>query len=144
MSGNIDSNWAAVGIARSSGGNLLALLGRAMISTIFLFSGVGKIGGASATIAYIASTGMPLPEVGLASAIAIEIGGGLALLLGYRTRLVAGGLSLFCLFTAALFHNTFSDQNQLIHFLKNLAMAGGLLQIVVSGAGRYSLDARRR
>ena len=79
----------------------------------------------------------------LVGAIAIEIGGGALLALGYKTRLVAAGLAAFSLVTAFVFHNAIGDQNQLIHLLKNVAMAGGLLQVVAFGAGAYSVDAAR-
>jgi putative oxidoreductase len=73
----------------------------------------------------------------------VELAGGLALLLGYRTRAIAAVLALFSLVTAAVFHNALGDQNQFIHFFKNIAMAGGLLHVVAFGGGRISLDARR-
>jgi putative oxidoreductase len=123
---------------------VLPLLGRMLISAIFLISGVGKLLAPAATIGFIASTGLPLPQLGLAIAIVTEIGGGLALLLGYKTRFVAAGLAVFCLATAAIFHHDLGDQNQFIHFLKNLAMCGGLLQVVAYGAGRFSVDEWKR
>ena len=70
--------------------------------------------------------------------------GGLALLVGFQTRLVAAALAIFTLATAVLFHNNMADQNQMIHFMKNLAITGGLLQVVAFGAGAFSLDNRRR
>ncbi|EHP38514.1 DoxX family protein [Cupriavidus basilensis OR16] len=94
-------------------------------------------------IGYIQSVGLPLPQVALAIAIAVELVGGIALVLGYRTRVVAAILAVFSVATALAFHANLADQNQFIHFFKNIAMAGGLLQIVVYGAGRFSLDARR-
>jgi putative oxidoreductase len=81
--------------------------------------------------------------MGLAIAIAVEIVGGLALILGYRTRIVAAILAVFSLATAVFFHAQFGDQNQLIHFLKNVTLAGGFLQIVAFGGGRFSLDANK-
>lgn len=95
-------------------------------------------------VGYISSVGLPLPQLALALAIIVEIGGGLALIAGYRTRTVAAVLAVFSVFTALAFHNALGDQNQFIHFFKNIAMAGGLLQVVAFGAGRFSLDARRR
>ncbi len=74
----------------------------------------------------------------------MELGGGIALVLGYRTKLVATVLAIFAVVTALAFHNQLADQNQFINFFKNIAMAGGLLQVIALGAGRYSLDARRR
>ena len=76
-------------------------------------------------------------------ALVVEIGGGVLLVVGYRTREAALALALFTIVAALGFHNNFAEQNQMIHFLKNLAIAGGLLQIVAFGAGSISLDARR-
>src|SRR5436190_16484207 len=122
---------------------ILPLAGRILISAIFLISGVMKLAAPAGTIGYIQSVGLPLPELGLAIAVVVEIGGGLALILGYRTRAAAAALALFTLATALLFHFNLADQNQFIHFFKNLAITGGLLQIVAFGAPRLSLDARR-
>ncbi|MDF3837460.1 DoxX family protein [Cupriavidus basilensis] len=121
----------------------LALLGRVLVSAIFLLSGASKLAAPAAMIGYIQSVGLPLPQVALAIAIVVEVVGGLALVLGYRTRAVAAVLAVFSVATALAFHSHLADQNQFIHFFKNIAMAGGLLQIVVYGAGRFSLDARR-
>ncbi|GAB7543167.1 DoxX family protein [Cupriavidus sp. CuC1] len=122
----------------------VALLGRVLVSAIFLLSGASKLAAPAAMIGYIQSVGLPLPQVALAIAIVVEVAGGLALVLGYRTRLVAAVLAVFSVATALAFHANLADQNQFIHFFKNIAMAGGLLQIAVYGAGRFSLDARRR
>ena len=121
---------------------ILPLAGRILISAIFLISGVMKLAAPAGTIGYIQSVGLPLPELGLAIAVVVEIGGGLALILGYRTRAAAAALALFTLATALLFHFNLADQNQFIHFFKNVAIAGGLLQVVAFGGGRFSLDAR--
>ena len=75
-------------------------------------------------------------------AVAVELGGGLLLVTGYQARLVAAALALFCFVTAISFHSNFADQNQMINFLKNVMMAGGLLQVVAFGAGAFSLDSR--
>ena len=121
----------------------VALVGRLLMSAIFLISVTGKLSAPAATIAYIASAGLPFPRIAFAIAVLVELVGGLALIAGYHTRLSAGVLALFCVAAAVGFHNDLADQNQLVHFLKNVAMAGGLLQIVALGAGRLSLDARR-
>ncbi|MBX8471865.1 DoxX family protein [Pseudomonas sp. RIT778] len=120
-----------------------ALIGRVLLSVIFILSGFSKLAAPAMMIGYIGSVGLPLPHVALALAIIVEIGGGLALIAGYRTRTVAAVLALFSVFTALAFHSVLADQNQFIHFFKNIAMAGGLLQVVAFGAGRFSLDARR-
>lgn len=120
----------------------LALCARILMAAIFLLSGISKLADPSVAVGYIASVGLPLPTLGLILAISVEILGGLALILGYRTRWAAVALAVFSLATAFAFHNQFGDQNQLIHFLKNLAIAGGLLQIAAFGPGNLSLDAR--
>ncbi len=119
------------------------IVGRVFLATIFLFSGLGKIVAAEPTIAYIASAGLPFPELAYLAAVLVEVGGGIFLIAGYQTRLTALALAGFSLVTAFAFHNNFVDQNQLIHFLKNIAMAGGLLQVVAFGAGQLSVDAKR-
>jgi putative oxidoreductase len=125
------------------GTRFLPLLGRVLIGLPFLMSGLGKVATYAATTAYIGSVGLPLAPLGWAIAVAFEVGGGLLLVLGFRARGVATGLAVFTLATAIFFHNNFADQNQMIHFLKNIMIIGGLLQIAHFGAGRYSLDARR-
>jgi putative oxidoreductase len=116
--------------------------GRLLMSIIFILSGVGKLAAPAATIGFIASTGLPLATLGYAAAVIVELGGGLLLLAGYQTRLVALVLAGFSVVTALVFHHAFGDQNQMIHFLKNVAMAGGLLQVAAFGAGAFSIDAR--
>jgi len=119
------------------------LIGRVLLAVIFILSGVSKLANPAGTQGYIASVGLPLPLLGYIAAVVVEIGGGLMLLLGYRTRIAATALALFTLAAAVLFHHALGDQNQFIHFMKNLAIAGGLLQVVAFGAGAFSLDNRR-
>ncbi|HET6942381.1 MAG TPA: DoxX family protein, partial [Sphingomicrobium sp.] len=116
--------------------------GRLMIGLPFAMSGLGKLAAAGPTAQMIRAAGLPMPSVALAIAILVELGGGLALIAGYRTRFVAGILALFALATAFAFHSNFADQNQMIHFLKNVMMAGGLLQILAFGSGALSVDNR--
>jgi putative oxidoreductase len=118
----------------------LPLIGRILIAAIFIISALGKIAAPEATQGYIASVGLPAPLLSYLASIAIELGGGVLLLVGYRTRLVAAGLAVFSVVSALIFHHALGDQNQLFHFLKHLAMAGGLLQVVAYGAGAYSFD----
>jgi putative oxidoreductase len=118
-------------------------VGRVLLATLFLSSGLGKLAAPAATIAYIASAGLPLPQLGYAAALVVEIGGGLLILVGLQTRITATVLAVFSVLAAAAFHHDFADQNQMIHFLKNLAIAGGFLQLATYGAGSYSVDARR-
>jgi putative oxidoreductase len=119
-----------------------SLVGRLLIGLPFAMSGFGKLAGYGATTAYIASAGLPVPPLAYAIAVLVELGGGLLLVAGYQARSVALALAIFSVATAVAFHNNFADQNQMIHFLKNVMMAGGLLQIVAFGAGAISLDAR--
>jgi putative oxidoreductase len=122
----------------------LPFVGRLLIGLPFMMSGISKIMGYDATIALIKSSTLPLPPgVAYAGAIAVEVGCGLLIIVGYRTRVVASIFALFCLATAVFFHAHFSDPNQTFHFIKNVVMAGGLLQIVAYGAGALSIDSRR-
>jgi putative oxidoreductase len=121
--------------------NLAAPIGRLFLALIFIIMGFSKIGSFAATQGWMESAGVPgalLPAV-----IALEVLGGLAILVGWRTRIVALLLAGFSLLTAVVFHADFADQNQFIAFLKNVALAGGFLMIVAQGAGSFSLDNRR-
>ena len=117
-------------------------VGRALISVLFILSGLSKLAAPAATIGYIQSVGLPFPSIGFGLAAFIELVGGITLLLGYRTRIVATVLFVFVLATAVFFHRNFADLNQFIHFFKNVAIAGGLLNVVAFGGGRLSLDGR--
>lgn len=121
---------------------LLAVVGRVLLAAIFIFSALGKLAAPAGTIGYIESSGLPFATLALGIAIAVELGGGLLLVLGFKTRWVAAALAAFSVVTGLAFHHALGDQNQLIHLLKNFAMAGGLLQVVAFGAGAFSLDAR--
>ena len=121
----------------------LPLVARLLLASIFLISGIGKIGASEATIGYIAAMGLPFPTLGYLTALVVEIGGGLLLVLGFQTRLTALALALFSIVTGLIFHSAVGDQNQMIHLLKNIAIAGGLLQVVAFGAGAYGLDNRK-
>ncbi len=120
----------------------LPLIGRILLAAAFIISGLGKLAAPAAIQGYIASVGLPLPLLAYIVAVVVEVGGGVLLLVGYRTKPVAAVLAAFCVFTAVVFHHALGDQNQLIHFFKNLAMAGGLLQIAAFGPGRIGLDSR--
>jgi putative oxidoreductase len=107
-------------------------------------SGLSKVANYAGTIALIKSSTLPLPPpLAYGGAIAVEIGCGLLIILGYQTRIVAGIFCLFCLATAVFFHLHFDDPNQIFHFIKNLVMTGGILQLVVYGAGALSIDSLR-
>jgi putative oxidoreductase len=118
----------------------LATFGRFLIAAIFLISGYGKITAPAMTQAYIAHAGLPFPLLAYLIAISVEIGCSSLLVVGFQTRIVALVMAGFTLATAFGFHHDFADQNQMMHFLKNISMIGGLLQVVVYGAGRFSLD----
>lgn len=120
--------------------NGVNLVARVLLAHIFLLAGINKITGYAGTQSYMESMGVPgalLPIV-----ILLEVGGATALIAGFQTRLVAGALALFCVSTAVLFHTNFADQTQMIMFMKNLTMAGGLLMVVAYGAGALSVDAK--
>jgi putative oxidoreductase len=122
--------------------SLAAPAGRILISLIFVMSGFSKLGSFAGTQVYMESAGVPgmlLPVV-----IAVELLGGLAIILGWHTRLAAFLLAGFTLLSGILFHGNFGDQMQMIMFMKNLAIAGGFLMIVALGAGPWSIDNRNR
>ncbi len=117
------------------------LLARILLSAIFLRGGFNKIMAYSQTQNYMKANGVP--EILLPLVILTEFGGGLLILLGYQTRIVAILLAGFTLIAGLAFHTKFGDPNQVIHFMKNLAIAGGFLSLYVSGAGRWSFDRGR-
>ena len=122
--------------------NATQLAARLLLAAIFIMAGFSKLGsGYAATQAYMASAGVPgalLPLV-----ILLELGGGLAVLLGWQTRIAAVLLAGFCVLTAVLFHADFGDQTQAILFMKNLAMAGGFLLLAAGEVHAWSLDGLR-
>jgi len=130
---------AAVGLA--------ALAGRILLAAPFVVSGYGKIGAFAATAAVMAGKGLPLTEALLALAIVIELGGGLALVIGWMTRWAALAIIVFTVVATLVFHNFWAvpaDQAmmQQISFMKNLSIIGGLLLLVAFGPGRYAVDRR--
>jgi putative oxidoreductase len=117
------------------------LIARIFLGHIFLISGLSKISGYEGTQGYMESMGVPgmlLPLV-----IALEVGGGLAVITGWKTRLAAAALAGFTILAALIFHNALGDQIQMIMFMKNIAITGGLLLLAIYGGGAYSLDHRR-
>lgn len=128
--------------------NPLSLAGRLLIAALFLPAGISKITGFAGTVGYIGSVGLPLPAVGAALAIAVEVLGGLALIVGYQTRFAALVLALFTVVASFFFHAYWSVPTeqafmQQLLFFKNIAVAGGLLVLASHGAGAWSVDARR-
>lgn len=121
--------------------SLAAPAGRFLISLIFVASGLNKLASFSGTQAYMESAGVP--GILLPAVIAVELLGGLAIILGWHTRIAAFLLAGFSLLSAVLFHADFGDQMQMIMFMKNLGLAGGFLMMVALGAGPWSIDNRR-
>jgi putative oxidoreductase len=126
----------------------LSLVGRLLLALLFLPAGISKIGGFAGTVGYIASKGLPLPQLGAGLAIAIEIGASIALILGWQTRWAALILAGFTLVATVVFHNFWAlpaDQVmvQQLMFYKNIAVIGGLLTLAAWGAGALSVDAKR-
>ena len=125
--------------------NLAALFGRVLFSLIFIISGLGKIFQYNAMATMMSSEGMPYAEWLLVLAIILELGGGLMILFGYKTRLGAFGLFVFIFMTSLIFHDFWTYEpaqmtNQIHHFLKNFAMMGAALYMMAFGAGKYSID----
>ena len=128
--------------------DFFALIGRALIALLFIPGGFGKIMGFAGTVGYIASKGVPLPEVCAAIAVVVELGFGLLLLVGYQTRWAALGIALFTIVITFIFHNFWgvpADKvmMQQLQFFKNMAIVGGLFGFAAFGGGRFSLDAKR-
>lgn len=129
--------------------NPLALVSRLLLAALFLPAGLSKIGGFEGTAGYIASVGLPMPAVGAAVAIAVEVLGAVALILGLGTRWAALALAVFTLVASFFFHNFWAmpaeqQMMQQLMFMKNIGVVGGLLALVAFGAGAFSLDARRK
>ena len=137
------SQASAAAIRSHEGGlkNSVELAGRVLLELMFLASGLGKITGYAATAGYMAAMGVP--GVLLPLVIATEVGGAIAIMLGWHTRITAFLLAGFTFVAGLIFHSNFADQIQMIMFMKNLSITGAFLMLVVNGAGRYSLDARR-
>ena len=122
--------------------NILDLIGRIFISLVFLSSGFNKIGNYEGTIGWMESFSMP--GIFLIPAIILEVGAPILIIIGYKVKISAALLSLFCIATAVIFHNDFSNQMQFVSFMKNIALAGGFLFLVVNGAKDFSLDKKFR
>ena len=122
--------------------NILDLIGRIFISLVFLLSGFNKIGNYEGTVGWMESLGMP--GIFLIPAIILEVGAPILIIIGYKVKISAALLSLFCIATAVIFHNDFSNQMQFVSFMKNIALTGGFLFLVVNGAKDFSLDKKFR
>ena len=118
--------------------NILDILGRVLISLVFLLSGINKIGNYEGTIGWMESLGMP--GIFLIPAIILEIGAPILIMIGYKVKISAALLSLFCIATAIIFHTDFSNQMQFVSFMKNIALAGGFLFLVINETKEFSLE----
>jgi putative oxidoreductase len=119
----------------------LTLIGRILLGLIFLMSAINKIADPQGTQQYMTMMGMTWMTLFYLGAVVFELAGSLSLLFGYRAKVGGWLLLLFMVPTTIIFHTNFADQNQMIHFLKNLSIMGGLLYVARYGAGRYSIDA---
>jgi putative oxidoreductase len=138
---SINTSVAASGT--TSNNSLTILLGRILLAVIFLLSGFGKLTAIAGTAGYFGSLGLPLPTVTAIVVGLIELLGGLAILVGFQTRIAAWVLAIFTVATGLVAHTGWADQMQMISFMKNLAIAGGFLVLASSGAGALSVDAKR-
>ena len=121
--------------------NYLDLLGRVLISLLFLLNGYFKVINYDGTLEWMESYGVP--GIFLTPAIILEIAAPILVIIGYKTKIAAGLLAIFCLTTAFVFHTDFSNQMQTISFLKNIGLAGGFLIIVVNGSRKFSIDNKK-
>ncbi len=125
--------------------NTIALVARILIGLLFVVAGYGKIGGFDGIVGYIGSKGLPMPQVLAALTIALELGGGLLLMAGYKVRWVAIAFFLWLIPTTFIFHKFWGIdaaqvQNQMNHFLKNVSIMGAMLMLVAFGPGAYSVE----
>jgi putative oxidoreductase len=116
------------------------LLSRVLMAAIFILGGFGKAMNPSGTMAMLAHYNLPMPGIGYAVSLVVELGAGIAFLLGWKGRAAALVLAVWCVATALVAHYHPGDTNQMIHFMKNLCMAGGFLQVVAYGSGAFSID----
>ena len=122
----------------------VSLVGRILLSLIFIISGISKLLDPAGTITYIESAHLPLPQVAYVVALFVELGLGIALLVGFHAQLAAAGIAIFTFITALMFHSNMADPVQVVMFLKNTTIIGGLLVVIAFGPGGYSVDGGRR
>jgi len=125
--------------------DIAALVARILLTFMFIFAGYGKITGFEGTVGYIAGAGMPAPQLMAIGAIAVELGGGLLLLVGYKARWAALAIFLFLIPATLIFHNFWAAppdqyQAQMGNFMKNFTIMGGMLMVWAFGPGRYAID----
>ena len=131
----------------NSANDMTTLAGRILIAVIFLISGFFKVGGYAQIVAYATAVHLPAPGVAIAAAAAVELAGGLAILVGFKTRFAAWLLFLYLIPVTYVFHNFWAvqgqeQQMQMVNFLKNVAIMGAMLVLSVNGAGSYSVDGK--
>ena len=139
----MSTNTSFAGSGTASNSSVTILIGRILLAVIFLLSGFGKLTAISGTAAYFGSLGLPAPTATAVIVGLIELLGGLAVLVGFQTRVAAWVLAIFTIATGLVAHTGWADQMQMIQFLKNVAITGGFLLLASSGAGAYSIDAKR-
>ena len=123
----------------------VVLIGRILLAVMFIISGFGKITGFDGTVGYIASKGLPLPQIVAIGTILVEVGGGIMLAVGYKARWAGLALAIFTLLAGIIFHNFWAAEAaqkmaQQINFMKNIAITGGMLMVFAFGPGRLSVD----
>ena len=128
--------------------NPFSLIGRVLLAVLFIPAGFGKLTGFAGTVGYIASKGVPLPELAAAAAVGVELGLGMLLLIGWQTRWAALGMALFTLVITFIFHKFWGIPAEQVmqqqqSFFKNIAVVGGLLTVAAWGAGSWSFDGNR-
>ena len=123
--------------------NIALLIGRILLAAMFIMAGLMKFGGIAGTAGYIASKGLPAPTILAWLTSIFEVAAGVAILVGFQTKLASYALAAFCILAGFIFHFDPADQVQFTMFLKNITIAGGFLALSVAGAGSYSVDARR-
>ncbi|MFU0503479.1 DoxX family protein [Pseudaminobacter sp. NGMCC 1.201702] len=141
------STNSATAIAKSgavANSSAVILIGRVLLSSLFILAGYAKLTGIAGTAGWFASIGLPLPTLVAVGVGLLELFGGLAILVGFQTRIAAIALAIFTLAATAIAHLDFSDQMQVLLFQKNISITGGLLILAAFGAGALSIDNRRR
>ena len=123
--------------------DIALLIGRIFIGALFVMAAYAKFKGLAGTTGYLTKLGVPAPSIMAPIVATFELLTGVLIIVGFKTRLVALALAIFVVIAALLAHTNFADQNQLNHFLKNFAIVGGCLALFVTGAGAYSMDAKR-
>ncbi|MDQ6435073.1 DoxX family protein [Mesorhizobium sp. LHD-90] len=137
------SNVSTATASSNAAGAAVVLVGRVLLSILFIFAGFGKLTDISGTAGWFGSIGLPLPVIAAVVIGLLEFFGGLAILVGFKTRIAAIAIAVFTVAATLIAHTNFADQVQLLFFLKNVSITGGLLVLAAFGPGALSIDARR-